>query len=177
MLAEFDTLDTCLEWLEQRPQFVDVLGPVDESLSVEGERLLRDALRPYDDEENALLEAARKKRDLELEQARDAEAREAARRRAELEQQIAKRGPNDPMQLAWTQRGTLAHTEPLDTRPIPDVVKQAVEAWVAERDGWVHPRGQRVAEAVLTVWPGEVPRGEERVQAGGQFEVEFLDES
>lgn len=177
LLAEFETLDSCIDWLEQRPQFMDVLGTVDESLSAEGEQLLKKALRPYDDEENALIEAARNKRDLELERAREAEHQQQLNRRAELEAQIKNRGPNDAMQVVWRRDGTLLSAEPLDTRPIPGVVREAVEAWVSERDSWVHRRGQRVAEAVLTVWPGDVPAGDDRVQSGGQFELEFLDDA
>lgn len=176
MLAEFDTLDGCIDWLEQRPQFVDVLGPADESLTPEGERMLRSALRPYDAEENELLAAARQQREADLQSARQVDREVVARERVEREAAIVARGPNDPMELRFTRGGTLAHTEPLDTRPIPEVVQAAVEDWVRERDSWVHRRGQRVAEAVLTVFPGEIPTGQERVQAGGQFEVEFLDE-
>jgi hypothetical protein len=41
--------------------------------------------------------------------------------------------------------------------------------WVRERDGWVADRGLMVSEAVLTVWPGPLPKGETRVQPGGKF--------
>jgi hypothetical protein len=175
MLAEFETFDSCAEWLEQRPQFIDVLGPVDEHLDPEGEAQLKKALRPYDTEETALLEAAKKKREFELQQVMAADGETLEQRRAELEASVANRGPNDAMQVLWLRGGTLTNTEPLDKRSIPEDVKHAVEDWVKERDSWIHRRGQRVSEAVLTVWPGDVPNGESRVHSGGQFEVEELE--
>jgi hypothetical protein len=176
MLAEFATLDDCLDWLENRPQFIDVLGTVDDSLTVEGETLLKSALRPYDAEEKALMEEFARIRRVEMQRAREAEVAEYDAEKATFRVAIEGRGPNDAMEVRWQRGGTLVHTEPLDERPIPEVVQQAVEAWVKERDGWVHRRGQFVSEAVMTVWPADVPAGEDRVQSGGQFEVEFLDE-
>ena len=38
-----------------------------------------------------------------------------------------------------------------------------------ERGSWIRGRGQVVGEALVTVWPGQVPSGSERVQSGGQF--------
>ena len=44
-------------------------------------------------------------------------------------------------------------------------------AWIAERDTWVEGRGQRVAAASVSVWPGPVPGGSEaeRIPPGGTF--------
>jgi hypothetical protein len=176
MSAEFETLDSCVEWLEHRPQFIDVLGPADESLTAEGERTLRKALRPFDAEENDLILAARQKREAEMERAHAAERVEREKQRAERDAAVRARGPNDAMELRYRRGAALSHTEPLDTRAIPAVVEAAVSEWVRERDSWIHRRGQRVSEAVVTVWPGEVPAGSDRVQQGGQFDVEFLDE-
>jgi len=69
--------------------------------------------------------------------------------------------------------GQLRLADP-DPREIPPVVRDAVLAWVAERNTWVHARRARVARATVTVWPAAVPGGDEaeRCQAGGQFEVE-----
>ena len=52
-----------------------------------------------------------------------------------------------------------------------------VEAWVAERNSWVHRRGQYLVDAQLLVWPGPVPSGDEadRIEQGGQFNVLFGD--
>lgn len=176
MLAEFETLDSCLDWLKARPQFVDVLGTADDSLSSEGEQLLKAALRPYDEEERALMEEYARKRQAELKSAAEQQEMQRASDRAAYESALQKRGPNDPMQLRWARGGQLTKAEPLDPRPIPQTVQEAVDEWVRERDSWVHRRGQRVAEAVVSVWPGEVPQGQERIQQGGQFEVEPLDE-
>ena len=52
-----------------------------------------------------------------------------------------------------------------------------MEAWVAERNTWVHRRGQYLVDAQLVVWPGPVPSGDEddRIEQGGQFNVLFGD--
>jgi hypothetical protein len=54
------------------------------------------------------------------------------------------------------------------------VVRKAVRAWVAERETWVHPRGQYLVSAQVVAWPGPLPAGtseDERVHPGGRFEV------
>ena len=169
MLADFETLDACVEWLRARPQFVDVLGPTNESISVEVDRMLRSALRPLDAEERALVLEYEKRQSAEL-------AAGVSQRRAEFEasrqRQMAALGPDDPMHVYWERGGEVVNIEPLDKRPVPPVVSAAVAAWVAERDEWVRSRGERVRAASLVVWPGELPPEAQRVHSGGQFELE-----
>jgi hypothetical protein len=174
MLAEFETLDSCADWLRERPQFVDVLGPTDENISRDVDRMLRAALRPFDAEEKALMQAQRRKHEAEVEALARREAEKHAAARAAQDESMSELGPNDEMRVHWERGGEVANAEPLDPRPVPAVVVRAVAEWVAERDTWVHPRGQIVKAATLTVWPGEVPDGQERVQPGGQFEVDSL---
>ncbi|MBC8068602.1 MAG: hypothetical protein IAG13_09745, partial [Deltaproteobacteria bacterium] len=85
----------------------------------------------------------------------------------------ADRDPNRAMQVAYDEAEGITHGDPADDRPISDVVQAAVIGWVTERNTWVHGRGQHVARAMLVVWPGPVPGGDEadRVQSGGQFET------
>ena len=73
------------------------------------------------------------------------------------------------MALHWSNTGGVTHADPLDPRPISTEAQTAVTDWVEERQSWVRGRGQVVVEAAVTVWPGVLPPGEERVQAGGQF--------
>jgi len=165
--ADFETLDDCLDWLAARPQFLDVLGPVNEDLSPEGDRMLRAALRPYDEEEKALMSGA----EAQAEALVKAVAEQLAVAQKAERDRIASLGPDEPMVVVWTRGQPVVHAEPLDQRPIPSAVLEAVSAWVEERNDWVRGRGQSVCAAQVTVYPGTVPPGMERIQPGGQFEL------
>ncbi|MCB9716974.1 MAG: hypothetical protein H6712_24160 [Myxococcales bacterium] len=173
-VAEFATVAEAEAWLRQRPAFTEVLGPTrSSSIGAGDDDRLRAAMRPLDDEERAAKLALDQRAIEEHEHA-------LARERAELElaeqarrEALRDADPERPMTIAWERGQGLRHADPADERPIPDVVTQAVEAWVAERNQWIHPRRQTVASAELVVWPGPVPEGEERVQPGGQFEPMF----
>ena len=171
MLAEFTTLDACVEWLRDRPQFVDVLGPTDEHLSREVDQMLREALRPLDDEEQQLIVEGNRRR---LQELTAADAQRRADAEEDAAQAMASLGPDDIMRVVWERGQGVTNAEPLDERSVPAVVVEAVTEWVAERDSWVSGRGERLRAASLTVWPGEVPARSERVQPGGQFETEPL---
>ncbi|MBN2196005.1 MAG: hypothetical protein JW751_24520 [Polyangiaceae bacterium] len=168
MTAEFETLDSCREWLMARPEFVDVLGPINEELSPEGDQLLRTAVRPYSAAERALLDQLRQEREAE-------ERKEADRRQKELEAAntgpTRQLGPDDPMTIAWEHGSAARNADPLDPRPVPRAVVDALAGWLAERNSWVIDRGQVVCAAHVTVWPGKVPAGAERIHEGGRFEV------
>lgn len=173
-VAAFETVADAEAWLRQRPRFEEVLGPTrDSSISAEDDRRLRDAMRPLDELELAA-KANLEQAELEaVEQAKAleqglAEQNEQARREA-----LRDADPDRPMAIAWERGQGVRHADPADERPIPDVVVKAVEAWVAERNEWIHPRRQYVATAEVVVWPGPVPEGEERIQPGGQFEPMF----
>lgn len=171
LVAEFESLEDAETWLRERPAFVDVLGTVSELSPAEDGRL-RLAMRPLDEEERAFASK----------QDRDAEA--AARAALEREQAAAKEAmaaraeaaknadPDRPMHVAWDREQGFSNADEADPRPVPEKVREAVKAWVAERDSWVHPRDQYVATANLVVWPGSIPGGgseDERIHPGGQF--------
>lgn len=174
MVAEFETMAEAEAWLSERPAFVEVLGPTRSSTaSAEQTTHLRRIMRPLDEAELAAKAEAERHELDQIEQAKDAEraeleAAEQARREA-----LRDADPERPMTVVWERGQSLRHADPADERPIPAVVVEAVEAWVAERNQWIHPRRQYVASAEVVVWPATVPEGEERIQPGGLFEPMF----
>jgi hypothetical protein len=175
LVGEFEDRAAALAWLRARPHDMEVIGVASSSQLAEDEELeLRAAMRPLDDSERAKAQA--------LDESRLAALREhIAREQARFEQDVAAEreamadaDPLRPMAIAYDVHDGLSLADPADTREIPDVAKKAVLAWVAERNEWVHGRRQHVARAVVTVWPGPVPGGDEseRCHAGGQFETE-----
>ncbi len=166
---EFDDEAATLAYLRARPRLVDVLGVVFEGLTPEQNTRLKEAVRPLDDEEraaeqkltaatNKLAEAARAQREKEIEAARETH-REA----------LKNADPNRPLEVRYLYNVGLALIDAADPREIPAEARDAVLAWVAERNEWVESRGQIVGEAKVTVWPGPLPKpGADRVQ-GGSF--------
>jgi hypothetical protein len=154
---------------------VDVLGPSHPgAIAPDDEARLRQALRPFDAEELAA-QAQQDERDAEV--IRKAIAVDQERMRQEIEARREANKSADPdrlMTVSWERNGKLENSDPADDRVPGDVVRKAVEAWVAERNTWVHSRGQYVVSANVVVWPGPLPKGtgeDERVQMGGKFEV------
>lgn len=174
LVGEFDHLDAALQWLRERPAMIEVLGVATSDLAEGDDLALREAMRPLEPDEKAkarVLDEARlaaMHEQIQREQARFQEA-VAAERAA-----MATADPNRPMVVSWDEHDGLSLADPSDPRPIPDAVRTAVLAWVAERNEWVHGRRQHVARATITVWPGPIPGGDEseRCHAGGQFETE-----
>jgi hypothetical protein len=157
LVAELDSIDDAKQWLAQRPPFVEVvrvMSRLDEATEAE----LRDAMRTLDDDERAWREQA--------------DARQEAERRAELQRMQAEAlaaeaaaGPGDdpsrPMELAWKRGEGLRRVDPDDDREISEASRRVVAHWLRERDGWMHERRQHVAAATLRVWPASVPGGNE----------------
>lgn len=163
----FESEDAAFEYLRNRPKFWEVMGVATDDVPAELNRALRDAMRPLDPEEQvlerqlaaALAEAERKREQQRLEEA----AAQAAKHRAEL----AAADPNRPLKVTYRFNAELRHCDPADQRAISDEAREAVAAWVEERNGWLEGRGQVVGEATLTVYPGPLPDGvTERVQSG-----------
>lgn len=174
-VAEFETVGDAEAWLRERPRFVEVLGPPRHGAIPPGdESRLRDAVRPLDDEER---EAQAKQDERSAEAIRKAMAGEQDRMRQEVESRREANRNADPHRLLVVsfERGKGMHNaDPADDREVTDLARKAVLAWVAERDTWVHSRGQYVVNAQVVVWPGPLPAGvgeDERVQPGGQFNV------
>jgi len=165
-IVGFDSEETAASWLAARPRFTDVLGAASLDLPQELVGRLRGLLRPLDEEEK------------KLEQALDAEASAAARKRNEEQQkkEAAERDahkaamktadPNRPMEVHWMFNRDMEIADPADERKITDEAREAVLAWVAERNEWVRDRNQVVGDAKVTVWPGPIPKGGERVKGG-----------
>jgi hypothetical protein len=161
LVAEFPDLDSALAWLVERPRFVEVLRMVT-AVEPEVEARMRASMRPLDEDERA--------RQLELEA--EAEARRVEERRRRMaEAQPDADDPDRPMVIRFERARGLFQADDADGREIPAVVREAVLAWIGERDSWVRERGEHVAAASLTVWPGAIPGGNEadRIIPGGQF--------
>jgi len=174
-VAEFASVDDAEAWLRERPRFTEVLGPPRPgTIAAADEIRLRQSIRPLDAEER-LAQAQQDERSAEA--IRKALAGEQERMRKELEaRREANRSadPDRPMAVSWERGQGIANADPADDRTPTDAVHRAVAAWVAERDTWVHPRGQYLVSAQVVVWPGPLPQGtteDERVQPGGRFEV------
>lgn len=165
----FESVDDAKKWLRDRPKGIDVLGVASMHVPREVSDDLRSAMRPLDAEE--------KLQERQLASARDEAAEKAAAARIAKELEEAKRhqaemanaDPNRPMSVRWTFNAGLSVTDPVDSRAISDEVRDAVKAWVAERDEWVAGRGQVVGDASLQVWPGPLPAGKESRVINGTF--------
>ncbi len=173
-VAEFESIGDAESWLRERPPFVEVLGPPRQgALDPADEMRLRDAMRPMDEQERAAQvsqdardkEAMRKM--MEAEKARQQKEMDARR------EAVKDADPNRLMHVAFERGKGMHNADPIDERPVTDAIRTAVLAWVAERDTWVHARGQYVNDAQVVAWPGPIPGGNEddRVQPGGQFNV------
>lgn len=169
LIASFETEIDAAFWLRERPPMMQVLGVISETLDAAGHAVLKRASRPLDEQESA---AAKRFEDEaeRLRQARAEEERQRAREEAvAYRESMRNADPNRPMEVAWSLDGGFEHVDPADEREINAEVREAVLAWVRERDEWVADRGLVVGEATVTVWPGNVPTGEARVQRGGTF--------
>lgn len=173
-VAQFENIDDAETWLRERPRFIDVLGPPRHgAIPAAEEARLREAMRPLDEEEKA---ARAEQDDRDAAAMRDALAKEQARIAEQMEQQRQEQQNADPnriMQVGWDQHKGFFNADPGDVRQLPAVVKTAFEAWIAERNEWVHSRGQYVVDATVSAWPGPIPSGNEddRIEPGGRFNV------
>lgn len=173
MLGEFEDIEGATAWLRERPEGIEVIGVVQGTDEVAATALQR-AMRPLSQNER---DRSRALDDEKLARMKQSIEDEQAKYEAELAAQHDAAGdadPERPMAIAYEIGVGISHAEPNDPRPIPEVVNEAVLAWVAERNAWVRPRRVHVVRAMLVVWPGDVPGGDpsERVHAGGQFDVE-----
>jgi len=174
-VAEFQSIGDAETWLRERPRFVEVLGPSRHGAIPPGDELrLRDAMRPLDEEEQ---QAQAEQDERNAEAIRKAMAGEQERMRQEVEaRREANRDadPDRPLVVSWERGKGMRNADPADDREVTEAARRAVMAWVAERDTWVHPRGQYLVNAQVVVWPGPLPAGtseDERVHPGGQFNV------
>lgn len=169
LIASFENEDDAETWLTDRPPMMEVIGVIAESSDPALHLRLRQAVRPLDPDEAEVVrrmdaEDAVARAEQEAEHARRAEAEAEAHREA-----MRTADPDRPLQVTWTPKGGFSSMDPWDEREITEAAREAVLAWVKEREEWVADRGQVIGEAVVTVWPGPVPPGESRVQRGGRF--------
>ena len=177
LIAEFDSLEDAKTWVAERPHMIEVLGVVDPRAVGEAAFLeLRNAVRPLDDDERELRHQAAEER---LAQMRAADIRESAPRPVAAPQMVSTdpdpdpaslpdAAPNAIMVIRWRKNAPMANIS--DNRPITPAARAAVEAWIAERNQWLHPKRTHVGEAELDVWPGELPEPEnERVEQGARY--------
>ncbi len=164
---EFASIDLARAWLEKRPRFEEVLGVPTEGVPNEVNQELKRLCRPLDDEEKAASAALDAKVEAEREQRRAAAVAEKLLAQQQLAAEMKTADPKRPMKVRWSYDAGFSNVD--DDRPVSDLAKEAVLAWVRERDEWVADRGQIVGDATLQVWPGELPAGEERVARGGTF--------
>ena len=167
-LVSFDSEEAATTWLVARPKFIEVLGVATLEVDHASSNRLKASLRPLDPEEKLL--------ERRLDAAIQAVTREREEEKNRLEREasdahrVALRGadPNRLMEVHWTFNAEMTLTDLADERPISQEVKDAVLAWVRERDEWVKDRGQVVGDAKVTVWPGAIPAsdGGERVKRG-----------
>jgi hypothetical protein len=175
-IAEWQGLDDCITWLTDRPPFIEVLGPPQrEMIAAADEQRMRAAMRPLDDAERAA-QIGQDQRDAEA--VRAAVAGHQARAEAQiasLRERNALADPDRPLEVVWERGPGCRNADPADPREVTEPARLAVEAWVSERETWVHPRGQYLVDAHVVVWPGPIPGGDEadRIEPGGQFNALF----
>jgi hypothetical protein len=169
LIASFESEDDAETWLADRPHMMEVIGLIAESSDPAMHLRLRQAARPLDADEAAVVRRmdeadAVARAEQAVEHARRAEAEAEAHR-----EELRRADPDRPLQISWTPGGGFSMVDPADAREVTRAAQDAVLEWVRERDGWVADRGLTIGEAVVTVWPGPVPKGESRVQPGGRF--------
>ena len=179
LIAEFESLDDVMMWVAERPDMIEVLGVVDpKALGETAFYKLRDATRPLDAAELAKRDEAREALRAQI---READERESAptglagrMRLAPPEpapdpSSLPEAEPGEVMVIRWQKGAPIANIA--DRRPIPPEVRQAVDAWVTERNKWLHPKRTHVARAELRVRPGELAEGEEaeRIETGASY--------
>ena len=167
MIASMADCEQCIAWLGERPPYIEILSVLSDTSPAE-QRRLKEAMRPYDDEELALKRAFDQKHQEAL---NEAYQRELAQLEQEQKSATTAEGadPNRPMSVKYEVDAGFTVID--DDRELTDVAREAALAWVQERNGWVESKGQLVGEAHLEVWPNDVPTGDEkdRVLAGGRF--------
>jgi hypothetical protein len=168
----FDDEDAAIRWLRARPRFKEVIGVANAHLPPAVDARLRAALRPLDEEERKMERELGARRDAETEARAERLMRQQAAESALAAEAARHADPNRLMSVHWTFDGCLRSADAADDRPLTDEVRQAVEAWIAERNEWVRGRGQVVGDARLLVWPGPVPAGASgRVDSGSFIPV------
>ena len=163
----FESEEAALAFLENRPKYLEVLGLATEEVPADVNQRLRGAMRPLDEEEKLLERQLDQAADDILRQRAEERTRREADEAAKALAEIATADPSRPLEIRYRYNAALSVATPNDDRPIGDEARDAVMAWVEERNSWVEGRGQIVGEARVTVHPGPLPDGTtERVLSG-----------
>ncbi|MFO0633346.1 MAG: hypothetical protein U0168_10880 [Nannocystaceae bacterium] len=144
---------------------------MDEALA----QTLRAKMRPLDEQEQARAHVLDEAKLAAMRQAIAAEQAAFEAETAAARAAAADADPDRPMQVGWALGEGVHNADPDDPRAVTQLASDAVLAWVAERNAWVHGRRQHLVRALVTVWPGALPPGtgeDDRCHAGGQFETE-----
>lgn len=166
-VTEQGSIEEAIAWLEKRPRFVEVLGVVFEGISREDNDRMKAAMRPLDDEEREKVRLLDEKDAAAREKAAEARRRETEAATERMRQEAKTASPNRPMELRYRfDEAELAKTDQYDDREVSGAAKEAVRAWVEERQEWVKDRGQTIGEAKVTLYPNEVPAKKDRVIQG-----------
>jgi hypothetical protein len=167
-VVAFETEPEALAWLKARPAFVDVIGAAGQTpIPMDVQDRLRTAMRPLD----AVERLAEAELDTSIAQEHVKREAEARQRETEMhEKHKAAMNTADPerlMEVYWRFDTGMRLTDANDPRPIPEEAKEAILAWIAERNEWVAGRGQTVGECTVKVWPGKLPsKDSDRVKEG-----------
>jgi len=169
---EAASVDDAIAWLKDRPTMTEILGVVFEGITKDDNERMKTAMRPLDDAEKASVAA------LDAAELKEREARAAARKKeAEADEVRAREAaktadPARPMEVVYRyDTDVLKKTDQHDDREVTAAIREAVAAWVTERNEWVEGRNQIVGEGKITVYPGDVPQGKERVVSGSFIPV------
>ncbi|MCA9621146.1 MAG: hypothetical protein KC731_19125 [Myxococcales bacterium] len=162
----FDSLEDCKAWLAARPQYTEVLGIASHHVPAEVSDELKALRRPLDAEEQKLADDL----DAAMQAARD---RAAAQRRREEEaaaerhrQSMENADPGRPLTLRYLYNRGVVVADNADKRVPSQDVLAAIKEWVEERNTWVESRNQVVGDATITVHPGDLAEGQERIISG-----------
>lgn len=174
MIATLDSFEDALEFLRERPEFLEIVSVLSDTSAADRGRL-RDAMRPYSAEERELKDEIAAKHDAAIAEQMRKEMQEAQALADKAMRDAIAADPNRPMSVRWEINEGYSVADPNDPREINDEVKRAIEEWVAERNTWIADRGQFVGEATVQVYPLDPPAGEARVLQGGQFAARVRD--
>lgn len=167
MVASMPDCETCIAWLTERPPFIEIISVLSDTSPAE-QRRLKEAMRPYNSAERSLKQKYDDELAAGLQAAYQDELARIESDQSAADEEDANADPNRPIAIKYDSDEGLRAVE--DKREISDLARNAVLAWVRERNTWIDSKGQIIGEAHLEVWPGEMPADEtERVREGGRF--------
>ena len=168
LVASMPDAETCCEWLKERPKYIEIVSVLSDTSPAEQVRL-KEAMRPYDEDELKLKAAYDRKVAEEAMRRYGEELETIESAQALAEEELEKLDPSRPMSVRYEVDEGLVVVD--DNRELTDVARAACMAWIDERNSWIKDKGQIVGEAHLEVWPNDCPEGDEekRILEGGRF--------